>query len=91
MILSVILSSFYIQSLLHMTEYIRIARGGLGDGGRERGIGVGGKCMCVCLSVCVSVCVSVCDGDFSKNYWADYNQTSPVIMKCALVVRFVKS
>ena len=44
---------FYIQSLLHMTEYFRIARGGWGDGGRGRGIGVGGKCMCVCLSVCV--------------------------------------
>ena len=47
--------SFYIQSLLHMTEYFRIARGGWGDGGRGMGIGVGGKCMCVCLCVCVSV------------------------------------
>ena len=50
---------FYIQSLLHMTEYFRIARGGWGDAARGMGIGVGGKCMCVCLCVCVSVCVSV--------------------------------
>ena len=44
--------------------------------------------MCVCVCVCLCVCLWQ---RFLRNYWADYNQTSPVVMKCALVMRFVIS
>ena len=74
-----------------MTEYFRVDWGG-GEGGRRekgKGKGDGGRGK---MSVCVCVCLCVCLWQrFLRNYWADYNQTSPIIMKSALVVRFVKS
>ena len=50
--------------------------------------------MYVQLYVCVSVCLSVCSclwQRFLRSYWADCNQTSPTIIKCALIVRIIKS
>ena len=40
--------------------------------------------------MCVYLCVCLWQR-FFRTYSADFNQTSPIILKCALVVRFVKS
>ena len=68
---------FYIQSF-SLTECIVI-------------VGVGKYrvvCLSVCLCVCVCVCVCVCLWRaVSRNYWADFDETSQEWSPIGLVVR----